>query len=87
MPKLLIIKSYVFFIWMQDLGENRCHVHVIKNTGRNFNAAKIWIEPDVEVARKGDFSEKEIKEIFQIVKENKILLLSKIDKIKKSWKD
>ena len=87
MPKLLIIKSYVFFIWMQDLLENRRHIHVIKNTGRNFNAAKIWIEPDIEVARKGDFSSKEIKEIINIVQENKIVLLNKIDEIKKLWKD
>jgi len=77
----------VFFIWMQDLMENRRHVHVIKNTGRNFNAAKIWIEPDVEVARKGDFSEKEINEILHIINENKLLLLSKIDKIKTAWKE
>jgi len=77
----------VFFIWMQDLMENRRHVHVIKNTGRNFNAAKIWIEPNVEVARKGDFSEKEINEILHIIKENKLLLLSKIDKIKTAWKE
>jgi len=77
----------VFFIWMQDLMENRRHVHVIKNTGRNFNAAKIWIEPMVEVARKGDFSEKEIKEILTIIQENKLLLLSKIDKIKTAWKE
>ena len=77
----------MFFIWMQDLNESRSHVHVIKNTGRHFNAAKIWIEPDIDVARKGSFSEKEINEILKIVKENKILLLSKIDKIKKTWKD
>ena len=77
----------MFFIWMQDLMENRRHVHVIKNTGRNFNAAKIWIEPMVEVARKGDFSEKEIKEILTIIQENKLLLLSKIDKIKTAWKE
>jgi hypothetical protein len=72
---------------MQDLMENRRHVHVIKNTGRNFNAAKIWIEPNVEIARKGDFSEKEINEVLNIVQENKILLLSKIEKIKATWKD
>jgi len=72
---------------MQDLLENRLHVHVIKNTGRSFNAAKIWIEPDIDVARKGDFSDKEIKEILVIVQENKQLLLSKIDKIKQTWKD
>jgi len=87
MPKLLIMKSFVFFIWMQDLMESRRHVHVIKNTGRNFNAAKIWIEPTIDVARRGDFSEKEMKEILNIVQENKMLLLSKIDKIKKTWKD
>ena len=77
----------MFFIWMQDLMENRRHVHVIKNTGHHFNAAKIWIEPDVEVARKGDFSEKEINEILHIINENKLLLLSKIDKIKTAWKE
>ena len=87
MPKLLIMKSFVFFIWMQDLLENRRHVHVTKNTGRNFNAAKIWLEPTIDVARKGDFSEKEIKEISSIVQEHKMLLLSEIDKIKKTWKD
>jgi len=86
MPKLLIIKSFVFFIWMQDLMENRRHVHVIKNTGRNFKAAKIWIEPDIEVARIGDFSEKEMKEILTIVQENRRLIINKIDKIKKTWK-
>ena len=87
MPKLLIIKSFVFFIWMQDLTENRRHVHVIKNTGRNFQAAKIWIEPDIEVARKGDFSEKELKEILALIQEKKMLLVKKIDKIKKTWKE
>jgi hypothetical protein len=72
---------------MQDLMENRRHVHVMKKTGRNFNAAKIWIEPEVDVARKGDFSAREIKEIIEIIRENKILLLSEIEKIKKTWKD
>ena len=87
MPKLLIIKSFVFFIWMQDLTENRRHVHVIKNKGRRFIAAKIWLEPDIEVARKGDFSEKEMKEILALVQENRKLLINKIDKIKKTWKE
>ena len=72
---------------MQDLMENRRHVHVIKNTGRNFIAAKIWIDPDVEVARKGDFTKNEIKEILHIIQENKLILLSKIDKIRATWKE
>ena len=87
MPKLLIIKSFVFFIWMQDLIENRRHVHVIKNTGRNFNAAKIWLELEIALAQKGSFSENEIKEILNIAKENKVLFYKKIEKIKESWKD
>ena len=86
MPKLLLIRSYVFFIWTQDVMENRRHVHIIKNSGRNFNAAKIWLEPNVETVRKGDFSEKEINEIIDIIQKNKVLLLSKIDQIKKTWK-
>ena len=77
----------MFFIWMQDLTENRRHVHVMKNAGRIFNAAKIWLEPDIEVARKGDFSEKEMKEILALVEENRTELLKKINKIKKKWKE
>jgi len=87
MPKLLIIKSFVFFIWMQDLLENRLHVHVIKNSGHNFNAAKVWLEPNISIARKGDFSEKEMKEILCIIQENQSSLIKKINKIKEKWKD
>ncbi|MDR0795526.1 MAG: DUF4160 domain-containing protein [Tannerella sp.] len=87
MPKLLIIKSFVFFIWMQDLMENRRHVHVVKNTGRKFKAAKIWLEPEICLAHKGSFSEKELKEILNIASDNKTQLINNISKIKELWKD
>ena len=42
------------------------HIHVIKED----KEAKIWLEPKVEVAYKGDFSQHEINQIQQIVEED-----------------
>ena len=42
------------------------HIHVIKED----KEAKIWLEPTVEVAYKGDFSQHEINQIQQIVEED-----------------
>ena len=42
------------------------HIHVVKDE----NEAKIWLEPKVEVAYKGDFSQHEINQIQQIVEED-----------------
>ena len=42
------------------------HIHVVKDE----NEAKFWLEPKVEVAYKGDFSQHEINQIQQIVEED-----------------
>ena len=41
------------------------HIHVIKDD----KEAKFWLEPDVEVAYKGDFNQHEINQL-QLIVEN-----------------
>ena len=54
-------KGYTFKIYSNE--EERMHIHVIKED----KEAKIWLEPKVEVASKGDFSQHEINQITHIV--------------------
>jgi hypothetical protein len=42
------------------------HIHVVKED----NEAKFWLEPEVEIAYKGDFSQHEVNQIQKIVEEN-----------------
>ena len=54
-------KGYTFKIYSNE--EERMHIHVVKED----KEAKLWLEPQVEVAYKGDFSPHEINKIQQIV--------------------
>ena len=63
-PTFLKEKGYSFKIYSNE--EERMHVHVIKEEAE----AKIWLEPTVEVAYKGDFSQHEINNIQKIVEED-----------------
>jgi len=57
-------KGYRFSVFSNE--ENRMHVHVFNGN----NSAKVWLEPVVELAENKRFSEKELKKILSIVKEN-----------------
>ena len=59
-------KGYRFYIWSNE--ETRIHVHIFKNN----NGAKIWLEPQIEIAENKGFSENELNQILQITKENEI---------------
>ena len=54
-------KGYSFKIYSNE--EERMHIHVIKED----KEAKFWLEPEVELAYKGDFSQTEINKIQSIV--------------------
>ncbi len=54
-------KGYAFKIYSNE--EERMHIHIVKED----KEAKIWLEPKVEVAYKGDFSQHEINQIQSIV--------------------
>ena len=56
-----------------DVNENRAHVHVGKKDTQNF--AKIWLEPNVELAKEGDLTDAQLKQLLKIVEENKEKLL------------
>ena len=49
-----------------DFHENRAHVHVGKRGTEEL--CKIWLEPNVELAKQGDLTDKQVKEVIEIVK-------------------
>ena len=56
MPKILLYITarviWNFLFWNTDFYENRAHVHVGKRSTARL--CKIWLEPIVELADKGD---------------------------------
>ena len=60
-PTFLKDKGYAFKMYSNE--EERMHIHVIKED----KEAKFWLEPNVEIAYKGDFSQHEINKIQQVV--------------------
>ena len=77
MPKVLLYTTakivWTFLFYGTDVNENRAHVHVGKKGTQEF--AKIWLEPDVELAKEGDLTDAHLKQLLEIVEENKEKLL------------
>lgn len=69
MPKILLYITakaiWNFLFYNTDFYENRAHVHVGKRGTENL--CKIWLEPEVELAKQGDLTDAQIKEVMQIV--------------------
>ncbi len=85
MPKVLIyitLRSIweFFFLW-NDKNENRAHIHVTSENGKPY--AKIWLEPEISIAKKGGLSDSEIKQVLKIANETKKELLESWKKYKK----
>lgn len=82
MPKVLIYNAattvFIFLFYGTDFFENRAHVHVGKKGSEKL--AKIWLEPEIEVADAGSLTTNQINKILQIIQENKEMLL-------KQWKN
>ena len=70
MPKVLIYATakviWTFLFYGTDFNENRAHVHVGK--AGNEKLCKIWLEPEIEVAEKGELTDKQIAQVIDIVK-------------------
>lgn len=62
-PTVFHYKQYRFFFFSRE--EPRRHIHVRSPDGE----AKFWLEPAVELAKNHGFSQKELKELANIVKE------------------
>lgn len=67
MPKILIFRNFIFIIFSADKNERRIHVHIAKKSVREFAPAKFWLEPVIELTKRGDFTVKELNDIEKII--------------------
>jgi hypothetical protein len=81
MGKLLILAKYIFLIYGVDIHEKRKHIHVTYAQRGYKISCKFWLEPIIELDenKKGEFSEKELNEIRNLIIENKQLILEQLD--------
>ncbi len=76
-PRVLKEGAFVFWFHSYDaLHEQRASVHVGKGSQDDHNDAKIWLEPEVEVARPGrTLRQRELNRALNIIKQNHDYLL------------
>ena len=76
-PKILIAAPLIFWFHSYDaLYENRASVHIGKGSQDDTNDAKIWLEPEIEVARTGRvLRQRELRQALKIIEENQAYLL------------
>lgn len=86
MPKLLIIRKYVFLLFSVDIHEDRNHIHVEIKKGQRRRVAKFWLEPNIELVDKGNLSDKEINEAIKLIQDNIELLNTQIERFRKGEK-
>ena len=75
---------WIFLFFGTDVNENRAHVHAGKVNSEK--ACKIWLEPRVEMAKKGSLTDKEISTLLKIVSKHQQKLLEQWAKFKKGQK-
>ncbi len=84
MPKILLYITakviWNFLFWNTDYHENRAHVHVGKR--RTEHLCKIWLEPVVELADKGDLTDAQVKQVLDIVTEYRERMLRQWEQFK-----
>ena len=76
-PKVLEEGSLIFWFHSYDaLHEDRASVHVGKSVQNDYSDAKIWLEPDIEVARFGrTLREHELNRALKVIEQNRDYLL------------
>ena len=65
MPTIFVQGQYRFYFFSRE--ESRRHVHVSQSDGE----VKVWLEPEISVAKVINLSEKEVNKILEIVKSRK----------------
>jgi len=63
-----------------DFNENRAHVHVGKKATQEY--CKIWLEPEISVAKNGTLTDIELNQVLEITREYKFQLLNQWQKFK-----
>lgn len=81
MGKILVLTKYVFLVYSVDIHELRKHIHVTYNVAGYKKSCKFWIEPKIELDenKKGTFSEIELREIEQLIEDNKEIILQQLN--------
>jgi hypothetical protein len=76
-PKILKEGAFIFWFHSYDARyEERASVHIGKGSQDDFNDAKVWLEPEIEIARPGHtLKEHELRQALTIVQENHTFLL------------
>jgi len=76
-PKVLEAGGFILWFHSYDARyEDRASVHVGKGSQDDYNDAKIWLEPEIEVARPGrSLRGHELNRALQIIKQNHEYLL------------
>jgi hypothetical protein len=76
-PKILKDGAFIFWFHSYDaLHEDRASVHVGVGSQDDYNDAKIWLEPEIEVARSGRTLRKhELSRALKVVASNHDYLL------------
>lgn len=71
-PKVLEEADLIFWFHSYDaLYEERASVHVGKGSQGDYNDAKIWLEPEIEVARPGRILRgHELNRALKVIKQN-----------------
>lgn len=77
MPKILLYITakimWNFLFYNTDFHENRAHVHIGKRGMENL--CKIWLEPEVELAKQGDLTDAQVKQVLKIASDYRVQLL------------
>lgn len=82
MGKILILARYIFLIYGSDINELRRHIHCTYAHKGFKRSCKIWLEPAIELdeSKAGDFTERELNEIIQLVAQHKDVILEQLQK-------
>jgi len=71
MPKVLLYitskTTWLFLFFGTDMYENRAHVHVGKKATERY--CKIWLEPEISIAKNGSLTAAELNEALAITTE------------------
>jgi len=82
MPKVLLYitpkTTWIFLFFGTDVYENRAHVHVGKKATQRY--CKIWLKPEIEIAKNGSLTTAELTEALTITKEHHEQLLEQWEK-------
>lgn len=70
-PTVFVWKEYRFFFFSRE--EERAHVHALGSEGE----VKIWLEPEVSIAKSHGLSSPQLAELLHVVKERRDEILER----------